>query len=114
MSLAYPYAQSVEAMEHQLRALDDYDAAKVSVTYPTQALLDSGDLSIERIGHGMHWPPFPGSRSMRSTGRRIRCTGMIRQVWQSTFAGSSTGIRFKAPAQGRCLPRLDQRCCIGG
>ena len=47
IALAYPYAQSIDAMEHQLRALDGYDPGSVSIRCPVQALLGSDDLLIQ-------------------------------------------------------------------
>ncbi|MCV6585828.1 MAG: alpha/beta fold hydrolase [Marinibacterium sp.] len=46
LALAYPYAQSVDAMEHQLRALDSYDPSGVAVSCRVQALLGAEDLLI--------------------------------------------------------------------
>lgn len=72
-SLAYPYAQSTEAMAHQLAALRSYKAEDpAGIACPVQALLAEDDLLIPRAaaqaslgitathaipdaGHSIHW-----------------------------------------------------------
>ncbi|WP_299286885.1 alpha/beta fold hydrolase [uncultured Tateyamaria sp.] len=72
-SLAYPHAQSADAMEHQLTALRGFDGTDLaSPTCPTQVLLGALDLIvppdhvlavlshlphhiIEGAGHSIHW-----------------------------------------------------------
>lgn len=72
-SLAYPHGQSVDAMEHQLSALRDFDGATLTAPKcPTQALVAALDLiippthilsvlghlpyhMIEGAGHSIHW-----------------------------------------------------------
>ncbi len=74
-ALGYPHAQSVDAMERQLRALDTYDPSTVALDVPTQALLAGRDLLIPQdmatkalssvgvtditlipnAGHSIHW-----------------------------------------------------------
>lgn len=72
-SLAYPYAQTADAMAHQLTALRGYDGASlVNPACPTQALIGTGDLIIppdhilsvlghlphhliDGAGHSIHW-----------------------------------------------------------
>ncbi|KEJ90827.1 alpha/beta fold hydrolase [Sulfitobacter donghicola] len=72
-SLAYPFAQSSDAMAHQIDALDGYTPElAASIPCPTQALLAKDDLllpyelaqptlggtafhSIENAGHSIHW-----------------------------------------------------------
>ncbi|WP_299733710.1 alpha/beta fold hydrolase [uncultured Tateyamaria sp.] len=72
-SLAYPHAQSADAMEHQLTALRDFDGtALASPTCPAQVLVGALDLIvppdhalavlghlphhiIEEAGHSIHW-----------------------------------------------------------
>lgn len=72
-SLAYPYAQTAEAMAHQLTALRGFDgAALAQPACPTQALIAGADLVvpqahilsvlghlphhiIETAGHSIHW-----------------------------------------------------------
>ncbi|WP_299146372.1 alpha/beta fold hydrolase [uncultured Tateyamaria sp.] len=72
-SLAYPYAQSADAMEHQLTALRGFDGtALASPTCPTQVLIGALDLIVppdhilavlshlphhilEGAGHSIHW-----------------------------------------------------------
>jgi pimeloyl-ACP methyl ester carboxylesterase len=74
-ALAYPYAQSPDAMRHQLNALVDYDPTAIDVHHPIQALLAENDLLIPvplaqsalrrlpgldthiipNAGHSIHW-----------------------------------------------------------
>ncbi|WP_108839084.1 alpha/beta fold hydrolase [Tateyamaria sp. Alg231-49] len=72
-SLAYPHAQSTDAMAHQLEALRNFDGTDLaSPTCPTQALVGALDLIIppdhalavlghlphhlvEGAGHSIHW-----------------------------------------------------------
>lgn len=72
-SLAYPYAQSVDAMEHQLTALRGFDGTVLAKpTCPTQVLIGALDLIVppdhilavlghlphhivEGAGHSIHW-----------------------------------------------------------
>ncbi len=71
-ALAYPHAQSVEAMAHQLAALDGFDPAGLLPRCPTQALLANDDLLVPpalaqtvlrdtpttvvaNAGHSIHW-----------------------------------------------------------
>ncbi len=74
-ALAYPYAQSPQAMRHQLNALRDYDPTPIDVHHPVQALLAENDLLIPmplaqsaltqlsglithivpNAGHSIHW-----------------------------------------------------------
>ncbi len=76
-SLAYPHAQSLDAMQHQLNALKCYDPSDVTqrIASPTLALLAQNDLivphsealdllnqipqadvqSIPSAGHSIHW-----------------------------------------------------------
>ncbi|MEM6371748.1 MAG: alpha/beta fold hydrolase [Pseudomonadota bacterium] len=72
-SLAYPHAQSADAMAHQLDALRDFDGANLaSPTCPTQVLVGALDLIVppdhalavlghlphhivEEAGHSIHW-----------------------------------------------------------
>ncbi|MEO9517236.1 MAG: alpha/beta hydrolase [Paracoccaceae bacterium] len=85
-SLAYPHAQSVQAMTHQLSALRamDITSARPPLTVPMQALLGSNDLLlplteaqtalegikikiIEQSGHSLHWDaPTAVSREIRA------------------------------------------------
>ncbi|WP_298858596.1 alpha/beta hydrolase [uncultured Sulfitobacter sp.] len=73
LSLAYPFAQSAEAMLHQIAALDGYVPDHIkNIPCPTQALLAQGDLllpahlakpslgnipvhTIADAGHSIHW-----------------------------------------------------------
>lgn len=73
LSLAYPHAQSAEAMGHQIAALDGYTPdATTDLRCPAQALLAADDLLlpvelaratlgdlpavlIEAAGHSIHW-----------------------------------------------------------
>lgn len=74
-ALAYPHAQSVQAMRHQLDALTDFDPATFDIHQPVQALLAENDLLvpvalaqsalaglpglithiIANAGHSIHW-----------------------------------------------------------
>jgi len=72
-SLAYPHAQSADAMEHQLDALRDFDGTDLaSPTCPTHVLVGALDLIVppdhalavlghlphhivEEAGHSIHW-----------------------------------------------------------
>jgi pimeloyl-ACP methyl ester carboxylesterase len=76
-SLAYPYAQSFDAMQHQLNALKQYDPSDLihRITVPTLALLAQNDLivphdealemlskipnvgvqTVANAGHSIHW-----------------------------------------------------------
>ncbi|MBL4767062.1 MAG: alpha/beta hydrolase [Rhodobacteraceae bacterium] len=74
-ALAYPYAQSTQAMRHQLHALKDYDPTTIDIHHPVQALLADNDLLIPmaiaqsalatlpgltthvipNAGHSIHW-----------------------------------------------------------
>lgn len=74
-ALAYPYAQSTQAMRHQLDALTDFDPSTFDIHHPVQALLAENDLLvpitmaqsalaglpdlnthiIPNAGHSIHW-----------------------------------------------------------
>lgn len=74
-ALSYPYAQSPQAMRHQLNAVKDYDPSTVAIRHPAQALLAENDLLIPmglaqqaltclplltthivpNAGHSIHW-----------------------------------------------------------
>jgi pimeloyl-ACP methyl ester carboxylesterase len=89
LSLAYPHAQSSQAMGHQIAALDGYVPDAVSDLHcPTQALLAADDLLmpaelaretlgnlpvhlIEAAGHSIHWdaPDAVATHLMRFTAR---------------------------------------------
>ncbi|MEM9550651.1 MAG: alpha/beta fold hydrolase [Pseudomonadota bacterium] len=75
MALAYPFAQPVEGMERQLRALDSYDPTHLDIRTPVQALLGGYDIlmpegpardalaridgidikTIATAAHSVHW-----------------------------------------------------------
>ena len=71
-SLAYPFAQSADAMAHQIAALDGYTPTSTPPACPTQAILAQDDLiapatfskqvlgdipvtMIPNAGHSVHW-----------------------------------------------------------
>ena len=74
-ALNYPFAQTQQAMRHQLNALRDYDPTTVDIHHPVQALLAENDLLIPialaqpaltrlpvlnthivpNAGHSIHW-----------------------------------------------------------
>lgn len=74
-ALAYPHAQSTDAMEHQLQALDGFDPSNLRLVHPAQAILGGRDLLIpgaparaalaalgtipvrliDDAGHSIHW-----------------------------------------------------------
>jgi pimeloyl-ACP methyl ester carboxylesterase len=59
-ALAYPYAQSPQAMRHQLDALKNYDPASIEIRQPVQALLAENDLLIPLAMAQSSLTRFPG------------------------------------------------------
>jgi pimeloyl-ACP methyl ester carboxylesterase len=67
-ALEYPHAQSVNAMRHQLTALDAFDPGALAATCPLQALLAENDLLIPEREARAAWSSLDGVRIHRVAG----------------------------------------------